>query len=55
MVKFKVELIKEFNIVKAEAQEEDPAILESTGEQEESAAANRDDKPVYKPKAKQDK
>lgn len=30
MVKFKVELIKEFNIVKGEETEEDPAILEST-------------------------
>jgi hypothetical protein len=31
MVKFKVELIKEFNIVKNEQVEEDPAIIESTG------------------------
>jgi len=30
MVKFKVELIKEFNIVKPEETEDDPAILEST-------------------------
>ena len=35
MVKFKVELIKEFNIVKPDTAEEDPAILESTEVSEE--------------------
>jgi len=35
MVKFKVELIKEFNIVKNETSEEDPAIVESSGVDEE--------------------
>lgn len=35
MVKFKVELIKEFNIVKQETQEDDPAILEQVEATEE--------------------
>ena len=41
MVKFKVELIKEFKIVKDEQAEEDPAIIESTGVTDEKPEENK--------------